>query len=83
MQSNKRKKSSLAFGVALREVRSRLGLSQEALAHNASVDRTYISMLELGQRSPKLDTMLSIAAALNTDLRTLIARVEEILGSDG
>lgn len=71
--------SNEAFGIALREQRRRKNVSQEDLAHNAGVARTYISMLELGQRSPKLDTMLAIAGALKVHLSLIIRRVEELL----
>jgi transcriptional regulator with XRE-family HTH domain len=68
-----------AFGTALREFRIHRGIAQEALAALAELDRTYISTLELGQSTPKLDTMLALAKALDLELATLIARVEEIL----
>lgn len=39
-----------AFGVALRHARERAGLSQEALALKAEVDRTFVSRSERGER---------------------------------
>jgi len=71
--------SNKAFGVALREERLKKKISQEALASYAGLDRTYISMLELGQRSPKLDTMLAISGALGISLSIITNRVEELL----
>jgi len=55
-----------AFGQTLRELRKRQGLSQDVLAARAHLDRTFISLLELGQRSPTLDTMIAVIAALDT-----------------
>lgn len=74
--------SNKAFGTALREQRLKRSLSQEALANEAGVARNYISLLELGQRSPKLDTMLAISGALHINLSLLIVRVEELLETD-
>jgi transcriptional regulator with XRE-family HTH domain len=44
--------------------RKQLGLSQEALAHRCDLDRTEISLLERSRRSPKLDTIVVLARAL-------------------
>ncbi len=71
-----------AFGIALREFRLQRGISQEALAGLADLDRTYISTLELGRTAPKLHTMLAIAAALDIELATLVQRIEAILKSN-
>lgn len=63
-----------AFGKALREYRERAGLSQENLADAAELDRTFIGMLERGQRQPTLETLFRIANALSVAPQTLIAR---------
>lgn len=70
--------SRQAFGAALREQRKKKHLSQEALAFEADLDRTYISLLELGQRSPTLDTMQQVAQALGIKVSTLVLRMEVI-----
>ena len=41
-------------------------MSQEEVAERASVDRTYISILERGLKSPTLETLGKICAALGT-----------------
>lgn len=66
-----------AFGIVLRELRRKRRLTQETLSFDAEMARTYISLLELGQRSPTLDTMLSICRALKISLVDLAALVEE------
>ncbi len=73
-----RKKISLeqAFGLVVRERRLRLGLSQEALAFEADLHRTYISMLERGLRVPSLATIALLAEALGTRASTLVAEAE-------
>ena len=66
---------ALAFGEVLRNLRSDRGLSQEALARAAGVDRTFVSLLERGLRQPTLGTMLDLAEALDTDLPSLASKV--------
>ena len=55
-----------AIGAKLRAAREKLGMSQEDVAERAGVDRTYVSILERGQKSPTLDTLEKICAALGT-----------------
>jgi len=52
----------------LRLARENSGLSQEALALTANVDRTYVSQLERGVANPSLLILARIAQALNTEL---------------
>jgi transcriptional regulator with XRE-family HTH domain len=52
------------FGVNLRWARERAGISQEALANDAHVDRAAISVFERGRRNPNLRTLLRLARAL-------------------
>lgn len=52
--------------------REAAGLSQEALALEASVDRTYVSQLERGVANPSLKTLYRLCAVLKTDLKTLL-----------
>ena len=52
------------FGENLRWARQRAGLSQEALANEAVVDRAAVSVFERGRRNPNLRTVLRLARAL-------------------
>lgn len=52
------------FGMNLRWARQRSGLSQEALANEAAVDRAAVSVFERGRRNPNLRTVLRLARAL-------------------
>jgi transcriptional regulator with XRE-family HTH domain len=65
-----------AFGKVLRDCRLEKGLSQERLGFEASLTRNYISLVELGQRSPTLDTVEALAQALGISASALIARAE-------
>jgi transcriptional regulator with XRE-family HTH domain len=55
------------FARNLRRLRDEKEFTQEALAHAADLDRTYISSLERSVYSPTLDTVEDIAKALNVD----------------
>lgn len=53
-----------AFGRYLRAQRDARGLSQEALAEKADLDRTYISDIERGARKPGIKNVVRLARAL-------------------
>ncbi len=65
-----------AFGRTLRILRKSKGLTQETLAFEAELDRTYVSLLELGLRSPTLDTMMALCRALSTPVPTLATLID-------
>ena len=67
----------VAFGIVLRELRKDRGLSQEALAHEAGMERNYISLLELGKNSASVKMIFKLAPALNTTVSALMTLVEE------
>ncbi len=52
------------FGQNMRHVRKGTGLSQEALGFEAGLHRTEIGLLERGERVPRIDTLLKVAAGL-------------------
>ncbi len=60
-----------AFAKALRRARKAHGFTQEDLADVSS--RTYVSILERGQKSPTLNKMNDIAEAMGIHLMSLIA----------
>jgi transcriptional regulator with XRE-family HTH domain len=71
-----------AFGQVLREFRTARGVSQLRLAQLSHLDRTYISLLERGERQPSLTTMINLAKALDMSLVGLTKAVEERLRHD-
>jgi transcriptional regulator with XRE-family HTH domain len=73
---------NLAFGITLRRQRKIRNKSQEMLAFDAGLDRTYISLLELGQRSPTLNTIFKLCDALNITFSELAIHVESIIVVD-
>jgi transcriptional regulator with XRE-family HTH domain len=48
----------------MRKLRALHGLSQEALAHESDVDRTYVSSIERAERGVSIDIVARIAKAL-------------------
>ncbi|WP_325086005.1 helix-turn-helix transcriptional regulator [Burkholderia contaminans] len=71
-----------AFGEVLRELRTARKATQESLGYAAGLDRTYISMLELGQKSPTLVTMLALCGALQIPFSEFAAKIEAALVAD-
>lgn len=73
---------NLAFGRVLADLRRHRSLSQEKLGFDANLDRSYISLLERGKRSPTLDTIISLCRVLHIqfgDLSRLVeAKLEEM-----
>ena len=53
------------FGENLRAQRARVGLSQERLGFACNLHRTEISLLERGEREPRLSTIVRLARALD------------------
>ena len=63
-------------GLNLQNARSQRGLSQEELAHLASVHQTYLSGVERGKRNPTIEVLDRIAAVLGIDIEQLVRRRE-------
>ena len=55
------------LGRNVREARKRLGMSQEALALDANMKRSYVSDLERGTRNPSVKALERLATALNVE----------------
>ncbi len=66
------------FARNLRAARRRAGLSQERLSVLARLHRTEISLLERGERDPRLSTVFRLADALGVPAAALLASDVEI-----
>jgi transcriptional regulator with XRE-family HTH domain len=55
------------FASNLRRIRHEKGFSQEALAHEAGVNRTYMSKLEKGGSFVGLEVMVKLAEVLEVE----------------
>ena len=64
------------LGEELRRARQAAGLSQEQLAFRANLDRSYISQLENGHKSPTVDVLFRLCEALGVKASEILARVE-------
>ncbi len=61
----------LQFGKQVRKLREARGLSQEMLANQSNLDRTYIPGIEKGQRNVSLLVIEKIAKGLKVEIRQL------------
>lgn len=67
---------SQQFGAVLRRRREAAGRSQEGLAAAAGLHRTYVSMLERGERMPSILVARKLAGALGTTMGDLLGEVD-------
>lgn len=59
------------FGQRVQEYRKKLGISQEELAYRAGFHRTYIGMIERGERNITLSNLHRLAQALQVNIKDL------------
>lgn len=59
------------FGRRVREQRLKLGLSQEALAFESDLDRSYVGQVERGERNISLENIQRLARALRVSVSQL------------
>lgn len=70
---NKQKMSArLRFANNLREARLSLGWSQEDLAEESGLHRTYVGSVERGERNISVDNMECLAKAVGVELIELL-----------
>ncbi len=58
-----------AVGKRVKELRNKIGISQEELADTAHLDRTYITSVECGKRNISIVNIEKLANALNVTLK--------------
>ena len=66
------------LGYRIRYLRQNKGLSIEALALEAEINRNYLGDLERGMRNPTVVVLNKIAKALDVDLSTLFEGIREL-----
>ena len=64
----KKNKYLIRQGAQIREARKAKGLSQEQLALQAEVDRSYVGGIERGERNVSFLTLVRIAECLGCDV---------------
>lgn len=61
----------IRFGLAVRQRREGLGLSQEKLAEDADCHRNFIGKIERGEQNLSIDSMAKLAKALKCGVANL------------
>ncbi len=67
----KKREILVKFGKKVREERKKLGYSQEVLAEKAGVHRTYIGMIERGEKNITLANIQKVSKALRIKISEL------------
>jgi transcriptional regulator with XRE-family HTH domain len=67
----KKREILVKFGKKVREERKKLGYSQEVLAEKAGVHRTYIGMIERGEKNITLANIQKVSKALKIKISKL------------
>jgi transcriptional regulator with XRE-family HTH domain len=61
----------MLLGARIKELRKRVGLSQDQLAENVGIESKYLSRIEVGKRQPSLETLWHIADSLQVEMKDL------------
>lgn len=72
----------MAFGQAVRAVRTEQGIAQEELASLAEVERSHMGKIERGEHMPTLALILKISSALGISAAELMGATERNLRAD-
>jgi transcriptional regulator with XRE-family HTH domain len=56
-------------GVRIKELRNKIGISQEALANRAEIDRTYVTDVENGRRNISIENLEKLVNALQVPFK--------------
>ena len=67
-----------AFGLWVRELRHRRGLTQATVAQQAAISVTYLSEMESGHHNPTLAVVLRLARALDVKPSQLVSRLDTL-----
>ncbi|MFD0078254.1 helix-turn-helix domain-containing protein [Streptomyces sp. NPDC127166] len=62
------------IGENIRDIRRTAGLSQEAVALAAGIERPTLVRIEAAQASARIDTLIRIAAVLDVELSVLVRK---------
>lgn len=72
-----------AIGKTVRSLRTKAGLTQEALAHASGLNTSEISNLERGWRNPRWETMKRLANGLGVSCADMVAIAERVEREEG
>ena len=68
------RKAAARLGKRVRELRQLLEISQEELAWQSNLHRTYVSAIEGGRRNPSLGSLVKLATGLECEIADLFPR---------
>lgn len=64
------------FGICIRDLRKKIGLSQEKFALKIGMDRTYYASVESGKRNISIANIEKIALGLEVPISTIFEKIE-------
>lgn len=76
VDETKLRKIRKEFGARVRALRKERGFSQEALAYECGIHRTYMGDVERGERNIALENIYKIAHALGVNMSDLLDGVK-------
>lgn len=74
----KKRELLIKLGKRIRELRKARGLSQEMLANEAGVDRSYMGNIERGENNPTVTSIVKIAKGLKVEVGELFPPIKNI-----
>ena len=66
------------FGELIKQIRKEKGISQEELGFRSNVHRTYIGMIERGEKNITLENIEKIANGLGVSMKLIFEQLEKI-----
>jgi Helix-turn-helix. len=66
------------FGELIKQIRKEKGISQEELGFRSNVHRTYIGMIERGEKNITLENIEKIAKGLGVSMKLIFEQLEKI-----
>ncbi len=70
------------LGHRIRIARREKGITQERLAEKANLSTTYIGRLERGEKTPSLETLVTLADCLEVSPLDILVDLDSSLGKD-
>lgn len=71
MKNQTKNQNLVLLGLQIKEKRKSKGFTQESLAFEAGIDRSYIGGVERGERNISFLTLVNIARCLSCDISSL------------
>ena len=63
------------LGIRIKELRKQLGMTQEDLAFQVGVDRSYMGFVERGEKNPTLSKLTKIAKSLKVSMSDFFQKI--------